>query len=73
MVMTNTKIIHVHFFNGRKNYYFGSIRAIFQKFTEDELGCTEEYLRHVLTHDGGKHLTGKACFIRSHLIKSRRE
>ena len=24
-----TKVVHVHLFNGRKNYYFGSISAIY--------------------------------------------
>ncbi len=71
--MANTKVIHVHLLNGRKNHYFGSIHAVFQKFSEDDLGCTEEYLRHVLTHDGSKHLTSKAYFYRSVLIKSRRK
>lgn len=63
------KVIHVHFLNGRKNYYFGSVSAIFQKFSADDLGCTEESLRHLLTYDGSNHLTGKAYFYRSHLIQ----
>ena len=65
-----TKVIHVHFLNGRKNYYFGSVRAIYQKFTVKELGCSEDYLRHVLKEDGNIHLSSKACFIRSHLIRT---
>ena len=69
----NIKVIHVHFLHGRKNFYFGSISAIFKKFTEKELGCTESYLLHVLTDDGSSHITSEACFIRSHLIKSERE
>ena len=36
-----TKIIHVHFFSGHKNYYFGSVTAIFKMFTSKEIGCTE--------------------------------
>ncbi len=63
------KVIHVHFLNGRKNKYFGSVSAIFQNYSEDALGCSEEYLRHVLTADGSSHLTDKAYFFRSHLIQ----
>lgn len=33
-----TKIIHVHFFSGHKNYYFGSVTAIFKMFTSKEIG-----------------------------------
>lgn len=34
-----TKIIHVHFFSGHKNYYFGSVTAIFKMFTSKEIGA----------------------------------
>ena len=33
-----TKVIHVHLIHGRKNYYFGSISAIYTVLTEDEVG-----------------------------------
>lgn len=62
------KIIFVHFLNGRKNYFFGSISAVFQNFSEQDLGCSEEYLRHVLTTDGSSHLSQRAYFYRSRLI-----
>ena len=32
-----TKVIHVHLIHGRKNYYFGSISAIYTVLTEDEV------------------------------------
>lgn len=44
------KIIHVHFISGHHNYYFGSVRAIYKMFSPEELGCSEIYLRHQLTH-----------------------
>ena len=46
------KIIHVHFINGHRNYYFGSVRAIYKMFSPEELGCSETYLRHQLTERG---------------------
>lgn len=67
MSKQETKVIHVHLFNGRKNYYFGSISAVFRVLTEAETGCTEAYLRHVLTSEGNHHITPSALIIRSHL------
>lgn len=66
------KVIHVHFLNGRRNYYFGSVSAVFQKFSESDLGCTEAYLQHVLTADGSSHLSSTAFIVRSHLIQKER-
>ena len=66
------KVIHVHFIHSKKNYYFGSVSAIFDKFSESELGCSLEYLRHVLVADGSKHLNSSCYFQRSHLIQHRK-
>jgi len=63
------KVVHVHFLHGRKNYYFGSVSAIFRKFTKDDIGVTEEYLRHQLTNDGTPFLNDKVLVIRSRLIR----
>lgn len=65
-----TKVILVHFIHGRKNYFFGSVAAIFKKFGEKQLGCTKQTLNHILTHDGSSHITPEAYFYRSHLIQS---
>ena len=62
------KVIHVHLINGHKNYYFGSVSAVYRKFTAKELGCSEKYLGHVLTEDGMHHITPKALIIRSRLM-----
>lgn len=66
------KVIHVHFIHGHKNFYFGGVRAVFQKFTEDEIGCTEDYLRHQLPYDGSPFINKNVIVIRSHLITSKR-
>lgn len=64
------KVIHVYFIHSRKNFYFGSVKAIFQNFTEKELGVTYQTLSHRLVSDGSHHISQEALFIRSHLIRS---
>ena len=66
------KVIHVHFIHSKKNYYFGSVSAIFDKFSEEDVGCTLEYLRHVLVSDGSKHLNSRCYFQRSCLIQHKK-
>ena len=39
-----TKVIHVHLIFEKKNYYFGSISAIFDTLTEEEIGITKNSL-----------------------------
>lgn len=60
-----TKIIHVHFYSGHKNYYFGSVTAIYRKFTVNDIGCSESYLRHYLTEEGTHYINQKVLIIRS--------
>ena len=64
-----TKVVHVHFIHGRANYYFGSVRAVFKKFSEEEIGCCEGHLRAVLSSDASKYLNDKVLIIRSHLLR----
>lgn len=63
------KIIHVHFINGHRNYYFGSVRAIYKMFSLEELGCGEIYLRHQLTERGNHFLNDRVLIIRSTLLR----
>ena len=63
------KVVHVHFLHGRKNYYFGSVRAIYKKFSEDELGVSESYVRHQLNNDGSLYLNDKVFILRSRLLR----
>ena len=64
-----TKVIHVHFIHGHKNYYFGSISAVYSKFNESQIGVTEDYLRHYLFHDNMTYLNNKVMIIRSRIIR----
>ena len=63
------KIVHVHFLSGHKNFYFGSVKAIYKKFSPEEIGCSEIYLRHQLTEKGNHFINGKVLVIRSALLR----
>ena len=39
-----TKVIHVQLMKGRKNYYFGSIPAIYSVLTAEEIGIKQSSL-----------------------------
>ena len=63
------KVVHVHFWHGHKNFYFGSVSAIYRRFSSIDMGCSEEYLRHKLSSDGAQFLNHKVLVIRSRLIR----
>ena len=65
-----TKVIHVHLIFEKKNYYFGSISAIFDTLTEEEIGITKNSLLHAGMTDGSCKMTKRAMIIQSHLIRS---
>ena len=64
-----TKVIHVHLIHGRKNYYFGSISAIYTVLTEDEVGIKKSSLLHAGLADGGVILNKKAMIQQGELIR----
>ena len=63
------KVIHVHFIHGRKNYYFGSVSAIYRKFTDRDIGIGESSLRHCLSADGNHYINDEVVVIRSRLLR----
>ncbi len=65
-----TKVIHVHLITNKKNYYFGSISAIYTKLTEEEVGMAKSRLLHAGLADGSPIVTKRALIIQSHLIRS---
>ena len=67
-----TKVIWVHLFEGRKNYFFGSITAIYEELTEEQIGVAGSYLRHVGLKEGAKHLTSRAMIMQSHLRRTKK-
>ena len=69
MIRKGEKIIHVHFLVSHKNYYFGSVTAMFKMFTEKDIGYSLEYIRHTLTEDGNHLLSDKALIVSARLIR----
>ena len=63
------KVIHVHLLYEKKNYYFGSISAIFDVLSEEEVGITKNGLLHAGMSDGSCKITKRAMIIQSHLIR----
>ena len=68
-----TKISHVHLIFEKKNLYFGSISAIFDTLTEEQMGITKNSLLHAGLTDGSVKMTKRAMIIRSHLITRTRK
>ncbi|MBP3518321.1 MAG: hypothetical protein J6K31_08015 [Parabacteroides sp.] len=64
------KVIHVHLLYEKKNYYFGSISAIFDLLSEEEVGITKNSLLHAGMTDGSCKITKRAMIIQSHLIRA---
>ena len=63
------KVIHVHLLYEKKNYYFGSISAIFDVLSVEEVGITKNSLLHAGMSDGSCKITKRAMIIQSHLIR----
>ena len=68
--MGMTKVIHVHLLYEKKNYYFGSISAIYDVLTEEQVGITKNSLLHAGMSDGSCKITRRGMIIQSHLIRS---
>lgn len=66
-----TKVIHVQLMQGRKNYYFGSIPAIYSVLTAEEIGIKRSSLERVGLSRGGVVLNKKAVIRAGELIRSK--
>lgn len=71
--MKHQKIIHVHLRGKRKDYYFGSMAAIYTVLTPEEVGATYDYLRHAGLSGGGTVMTKTAIIKQSTLITCPRQ
>lgn len=69
--ITMTKVIHVQLMKGRKNYYFGSIPAIYSVLTAEDIGIKQSSLERVGLSKGGVVLNKKACIRAGELIRSK--
>lgn len=66
-MLKTTKVYHVEFKESvdktrRKNFYFGSLSAIFDKFTAEQIGCKVNNLWN-LKLSGESAYTSKTCTI----------
>lgn len=68
-----TKVIHVHLIFEKRDYYFGSISAIYSVLNEDQIGIKQSSLQHAGLNDGGVKMTRRAIIRQSHLIRSTQE
>ena len=57
------KIIHLHVKETNEHYYFGSIKALCEKFDKDTIGIVYSSLRAVKLHERGLYENNK-CIIR---------
>lgn len=71
--MRKIKVVHVHLTGKRKDYYFGSISAIFTELSPEDIGISESYLMHAGLSGGGTVVTSKAIIKQSYLITKRRD
>ena len=69
-----TKIIHVHLtrdnIRKRRDWYFGSITAIYSVFSEEEIGFTKNYLLHAGLSGNGTVFSKNAIIKQSKLIRA---
>lgn len=68
-----TKVIHVHLIFEKKDYYFGSISAIYTLLNADQIGMKQSTLLHAGLADGGSVVTRRAIIRQSHLIRCAKE
>jgi len=68
-----TKVIHVQLIQGRKNYYFGSIPAIYSVLSADDIGIRQSSLERIGLSKGGVVLNKKAIIKAGKLIRSKKE
>ena len=66
-----TKVIHVHLLQGRRNYYFGSIPAIYSVLTAEEIGIKQSSLERAGLSKGGVILNKKAHIMAGELIRAK--
>ena len=68
-----TKVIHVHLIFEKKDFYFGSISAIYTVLSDAQIGIKQSSLQHAGLTDGSVKLTRRAIIRQSHLIRCTQE
>lgn len=77
-VMDMSKVVHVHLIcpiEGvrQRDWYFGSIAAVYTVLTPDQIGATKGYLQHAGLSGNGSIITQKAIIKQSTLIRGSRK
>lgn len=67
-----TKVVHVHLKGKRRDLYFGSVSAVYDVLTAEEVGASKSYLLHAGLSGGGTVITKTAIIKQSELIRKRR-
>ena len=67
-----TKIIHVHLVGKRKDFYFGSISAVYEKLSAEDIDVSMAYLQHAGLSQGAAMVTDKAVIKQGILIRGSR-
>lgn len=67
-----TKIIHVHLVGKRKDFYFGSISAVYEKLSAEDIGASIAYLQHAGLSQGTAIVNDKAIIKQGILIRGSR-
>lgn len=62
-------MVHVHLIFEKKDFYFGSISAVFETLDEDRIGIKKNTLMHAKMEDGTVKITKRARIVVSHLIR----
>lgn len=62
------KVVHVHLTGKRRDYYFGSISAVFSVLSAEDVGVSKSYLLHAGLSGGGTVVTKKAIIKQAQLI-----
>ena len=68
--MGQIKVVHVHLIFEKKDFYFGSLSAVFDTLDEDRIGIKKSTLLHAKMEDGRIRMTKRARIVVSHLIRS---
>ena len=66
------KVVHVHLIFEKKDFYFGSLSAVFDTLDEDRIGIKKSTLLHAKMEDGSIRMTKRARIVVSHLIRGTR-
>lgn len=64
--MRKIKVVHVYLIFEKRNYYFGSISAIYRHLNENQLGIKQSTLSH---NTDDTILTGKAIIRKGELLR----